>query len=327
VRRETALIFLICLTYITRLKEGSDLKMESIGKEKQKFENKTEVVYNNQEAGFKEDFNIKYEKEPKYIFFVENCRKKERKNLDKDIVDGVKEEIKFWKNKYSSSKILHIFQFKKGLLKTKEQIEITKKCQDVENADGICFYEEFKDQEKLNFKNQLLDFLKFKPEIEKYIVLEIESEDIAEKIVFALSKGLKKFIFVGGEYNNNDLWITLTSAIKESQGETIMLLPARLHKTTKESYIKKALLFKVNYVVHGMPYGGPIKNKERIIRFLDKKDLIYKEIDEIQDKELREIIREKCSNKQEQYELSRVLAIDVANTFSKTYRTNEIIKA
>jgi len=301
------------------------IKIEEMKKEKVVKE-RTEILFNHQEAGFKDDFNIKYEKEPEYIIFVENCRRKERKNLDSELIDGIKEEINFWKDKYSSSKILHVFQFKKGLLKTKEQIEITKKCQDVENADGICFYEESKDQEISDFKKQLLNFLEFKLTIEKYIVLEIESEDIAEKITFALSKGLRKFILIGGEYGNNDLWITLTSSIKEIGGETIMLLPARMHRITKESYIKKALLFGVDYAIHGMPYGGLGKKKDRIILFLDKKDLTYKELNKIKDKELKEMISEKGSSKQKQYELSRVLAIGVANAFAQTYRPKEIIK-
>ena len=292
----------------------------------EKMNNKTRIMFNNLEAGFKDDFNIEYEKEPEYIFFIENCRRKERKNLDKDLIRTVKKDINFWKAKYTKSKIIHLFQFKKGLLKTKEQIKITMDCQAVENSDGICFYEESIAQDSNEFKKQILEFLKFKPEIVKYAVLEIEAEDLAEKLATALNNGLNNFILIGGDYENNDLWITITSSIREAGGKSIMLLPARMHKTTKESYIKKALLFRFDYVVHGMPYGGQGKKKDRTILFLDKTDLIYRELKEIKDDELKKLVAEKCSGKQEQYELSRVLAVDVADTFAETYEPAKVIK-
>ncbi|MFH1840271.1 MAG: hypothetical protein ABH849_03920 [Nanoarchaeota archaeon] len=288
-------------------------------------QNITKVVFNNLEEGFKDDFNVEYEKESDYIFFVENCRKKERKNIDKDLIPLIKKDINFWKNKRPKTKVIHFLQFKKGLAKTKEQLDILTKGQVIENPDGICFYEEFPGQNKDKFDDQLNEFVEFKPEIEKYIVLEIESEDIVEKVVLALSKGSKKFILIGGDYKNLDLWTTLTSSIREVNGETIMLLPARMHNRNKESYIKKAIEFGIDYVVHGSPFGGGNKDKERVILFLDKKDLTYKKIEKIDDLELKKMIKDTCSSKQDQYKLSRILAVDVANVFSKTYAPNKVV--
>ena len=279
-------------------------------------------LFNHQEIEFLDNLNMKCKNYPDYILFVENCRRKERKNLDTDMVSKVKDEINFIKDKHKKSKVLHIFQFKKGLTKTKKQIEITRKCQEIDNNDGICFYEEFSGQTIESFTKQIKDFLDFTENQDKYIVLEIESDDLVKKVTSAISKGFKNFIFTSGDYSNFDLWTTLTSTIRESGGKSFILLLARMHKTTKESYIKKAIEYGFDYVFHGVPFGGGDKSKDRIIRFLDESDLIYKEIDKL-DEETKELFK-KCLNKQQQYELSRVLAISKPELVKAT-KTSEVI--
>jgi len=74
-----------------------------------------------------------------------------------------------------------------------------------------------------------------------------------------------------------------------------------------------------------MAYGGDSKNKkERIVRYLDGRDLIYKKLSEIKNEELVKKVK-KVSSVDSRYELSRVFAIYEANKFAETYSSSIIV--
>ena len=83
----------------------------------------TELCFNKQEADFAIGLGITNIL-GSYAFVVENCRKKERKTLNNKFIELIQEDIADMKKRYTEKKVLNIIQFKKGIPKTREQIEI-----------------------------------------------------------------------------------------------------------------------------------------------------------------------------------------------------------
>jgi len=292
--------------------------------EERRYKESTKVVLNNLEMSYAEDLNSpdSFEPKPEYIFFVEDFRRKARKKLNEAVIPEIKKEITFWINKHPSTKIIHIFQFKKGTIKTEKQMEIALECQNVDGSKGICFYEQNPKQKYQQLETQLNTFIEKIKGKDKYVVLEIEAEEVSEKVGIALSKGIKNFIFIGGAYDNSDLWINkVINKIHKERGEVAILFPARMHTTTRESYFKKGIQFGADFVFHGKRGGGEVKK----ILYLDEQDLIYKEIEEIDDEALKEKLKN-LPTTYEKYKLSRIFAINKANLFAKTYAKSIVIE-
>lgn len=283
----------------------------------------TNVVLNNLEMSYAEDLNSpdSFRPKPKYIFFVENFRRKDRKQLSSKIIPEVQKEIKYWLNKHQETEVVHIFQFKKNTKKTDNEIESAIKCQVVEGAKVICLYEHNPKQDYKMYGLSLTDLIKLAGNIKKFMVFEIEANDIVEKIQIALKNEIKSFIFIGGDYDNEDLWINkVVNKIHKEDGKVGILFPARMHKITKKSYLRKGIEYGADFVFHGKRGGGKI-NK---VLFLDVNDLIYKDINEIADDSLQKEV--KILTKEKIYKLSRIYAINNGNIFAKTYAVNKVIQ-
>jgi len=283
----------------------------------------TEVCYNSQEDDFAEKLGIA-QVNGSHLFVVENCRRKERKNLTDELAETIQGEVAVKKNKYPNKIVLNIIQFKKGLTKTDEQINSAIKCNLFEGSDGVCLYEHnpLAGVEELGNK---LPFLIEKAEgYEMYFVIEIDGEEVLEKINLLLETGIRKFILIAGDYHNDNLWrqIIVSSILREG-GKAIVLLPARMNTKTKKSFIEHAQNYGATIVFHGMPFGGG----ESKTSFLDKTDMLYKNKNllpithsiktNIVFSDLADTFK---ANSRGEYEFSKVCSLAEAELFCKSNR-------
>ena len=240
----------------------------------QKIQLQTEIGMNHSEVSYAEGINMPVESSN--LFLIEGFRRKDRKNLNENMIESIQEELRNLKTGYPDKTILGVLQFKKGITKTKEQITNAIKCTLFDESDGVCIYETNPNQEIESFSQEVDEYLDMVKERQKYFVLEMNGEDLLEKINLVLSKGTNKFVLIAGDYKNEDLWRQSIESISAKKGKVIVVFPKRMHPTTKEAYMKKVIVYGANIVVHGALFGGN-SEKENPNLFLDSTDMIYKE--------------------------------------------------
>ena len=216
----------------------------------------TEICKNQDEVKFEEEFGTN-EYTCSHIFVIENCRKKGRKILTTALIDIIQDEIASMKNKYSEATVIGFFQKKKNTLKSKETIKNQIACSVFDGSEGACIYETNIQQEPETFDLELHEFIEMTGNLDKYMVFEMESNKIREKLDFALKKGITNFILIAGKYSDKDLWFDLVDKVATVKGKTIIILPARMHVITKKSYMEQAINSGATIVCHGMIYGLP----------------------------------------------------------------------
>lgn len=289
----------------------------------------TEVCHNSWEVGRSEFLGIN-EIPGSHIFVVENCRKKERRNLDERFVELMKDDIGKLKNKYPDKKILGVIQFKKGMPKTIEQIENAVKCGIFDNSDGACIYDKNPQQSLEEFKDDLPSLLKLTEGVERYCVLEMDGADVLEKVNLALENEIRNFILIAGDYNNETLWRqVIVSSILSNRGTATVLLPVRMNTTTGKSFIEKAQIYGATIVVHGMPFGG---GKAGDVKYLDQSDMIYKIASTLPTSHLlrtnslfSDLFDTYEGVKIKEYELSRICSLYEARLFCEANRRQIVV--
>jgi hypothetical protein len=256
----------------------------------------TEVCYNNKEDDIAQELGIS-EVSGSHLFVIENCRKKERKNLTDELAETIQEEVAVKKSKYPEKIVLNIIQFKKGITKTDEQIESAIKCNLFEGSDGVCLYENNPLASVEELGNKLPALIEKSEGYEIYFVIEMDGEEVLEKITLLLETGIRNFILVAGSYSNDNLWRqVIVSSILREEGKAIVLLPARMNTKTKKSFINHAMNYGATIVVHGIPFGGGSSET----KFLDRTDMLYK---------IKDLLPETHSIK------TNIVFSDLANTF------------
>lgn len=274
---------------------------------------RTEVLYNNLEMSYSEDVAEVGELNPTQIYIIENFLRKNRRTLNEKAIQEIRIEIAFWKKKYPLARIKHFFQFSKGTTKTDNQLTAT---QDAQNeVENICIYEKNPSQSPEKYAEQLLTLKSNRPYT---TVLEAESEEIATKIGTAFGKGIKDFIIVGGKYGDFIYWRQkITNPIYVLGGSITVILPKRMHPTTKKSYIEFMIDVGVDFVVHGSIPSWVDERKKPQLLFLDENDMIYKSFENLSDKQIEDRISNCPEDKK--YKLSRHLAVQKANVFAETH--------
>lgn len=289
----------------------------------------TEVCYNSQEDDFAEKLGIT-QVNGSHLFVVENCRKKERKNLTDELAETIQEEVATKKSKYSDKIVLNVIQFKKGLTKTDEQINSAIKCNLFEGSDGVCLYEHNPLADVGELGNKLPSLIDKAEDYEIYFVIEMDGEEVLEKINLLLETGIRNFILIAGDYSNDNLWRqTIISSILREGGKAIVLLPVRMNTKTKKSFIDHAQNYGATIVVHGMPFGGG----ESKTSFLDRTDMLYKNKNSLPTthsiktnivfSDLADTFR---ANSRKEYEFSRVCSLAEAELFCKSNKRKVAIE-
>lgn len=236
----------------------------------------TEIGINHSEVSYAEGIDVPIESSN--IFLIEGFRKKERRNINENIIDSFQENLKDLKKGYPEKTILGILQFKKGITKTKEQITNAIKCTLFDGSDGVCIYETNPHQDFESLNQEVNEYLNMARDKQKYFVLEMDGEDLLEKINLLLHKNISNFVLIAGAYNDEDLWRQSIESILKKKGKSIVVFPKRMHPTTKKSYMEKAITYGANVVVHGALFGGSSEQEKKNL-FLDSNDMIYKEIE------------------------------------------------
>jgi len=227
---------------------------------------------NDKELGFLR--NLGLDEKFEYIFFIEPMRKKNRQELPEGAIEGIQDEISQIKSENKQSKVISFVQFIKGSKRTLDKVERAMRCSMFDGSDGVCIYETFPKQSYEDFSEELDGFLEVSGDAEKYLVLEIDGNQVREKLLIAFSKGLKNIIFVAGAYKDNDLWIDLIEKIRKENGKSFVVFLKRMHSFTKEAYIVKAITIGSNVIVHGSFTGRNSEEKKNY--YLDRSDGKYK---------------------------------------------------
>jgi len=289
----------------------------------------TELCFNKQEVDFANGLGIT-EIPSSHLFVIENCRKKERRNLNEDFVELVQEDIGKLKSKYPKKKVLGLVQFKKGMTKTNNQIEIAMKCSIFNGSDGACLYEKNPLQNFEELKTDLPNLLRITKNHERYFVIEMDGEDVLEKVNLVLQNKVKNFILIAGDYNNDTLWRqVIISTILANSGKAIVVLPARMNTRTGKSFIEKVETYGATIVVHGMPFGG---GKPKEVKYLDRTDMFYKGSSSLPithslktDSEFRSLFSTYKGVKQSEYELSRICSLVEGRLFCEANRRTIVV--
>lgn len=290
----------------------------------------TEVCYNNQEDNLAEKIGLS-EVSGSHFFVIENCRKKERRNLNNDLSERIQEEVAIKKNKYPNKVVLNVIQFKKGLTKTEEQIESAIKCNLFDGSDGVCLYEQNPLAGVDELSRKLPELINKSDGNEIYFVIEIDGEEVLEKINLLLETGIRNFILIAGKYSDSNLWRqVIVSSILRENGKAIVLLPARMNTKSKKSFIEHATNYGATIVVHGLPFGGGGSET----KFLDKSDMIYKnksalpETHSIKtDSFFRNLAETFVANSRKEYEFSKICSLAEAKLFCESNRRQITIDA
>lgn len=288
----------------------------------------TELAYNKQEVDISNNLGIA-DIPSSHIFVIESCRKKERRNLTVDVAEMVQKDIAETMAKYSEKTILGLVQFKKGITKTHEQIENAMKCNLFNGSDGVCLYETNPQQMMTDLKIELPSFLKIADDFDKYFVIEMDGNEVLEKVNFILSLGIKNFILIAGNYKDEQLWQQVIKSVLSEKGKSIVLLPKRMHPITKKSYIDMMIEYGASIVVHGMAFGG---GKSENVLFLDSSDITYKVKSALpntnllfSDEALSNLADAYEGNRKKEYAISRVCSLKEGILFCKTNRRKIVI--
>lgn len=279
---------------------------------------RTIVDPNHMDVSYTEDVSSIDTTQWQRILIVEAMRRKDTMKFDTRMIGAVKTHIAFWKKKHPEAKVEHFFQLKKGEKRTDTQLQAIQDAQ--EGADARLFYEKWAGQDEEALSKQLESYKAIYPDGKHYVVLEVEGPKITSKVVKAIGKGFYNFVLVGGEYGNLPLWKQLVNLIRTEKGTSIAIPYTRMNSHTRESKAKFFICAGVDYVIHGIPNGGPIKE----VLYLDPEDLFFKPITKTTDEETLSLVR--TCPKDKLYPLSRALAHKKANAFAQAYEAQPVIE-
>jgi len=237
--------------------------------------------------------------------------------LNRSEIENLTAKFDTYQNTYQDSYVLNYLQFRKGHEKTDEQIEVIEESQLSSDSPAFLFYEQDNETDEGVLLESLLR-IQTLTEKEIWLVLEVETKRIAEKIDTALSLGIKNFIVRAGKYNSDYLWsVNIIGNIQQNKGTIIVALPRRHYR--RDSYTKDFFQFGVDGVFHEVPqgWGGDILQLNSDYKYVD---MLFEEAVNGYSEELRNICR---SN---HYGFSRVRALNVANSFSGTIEILQIVE-
>lgn len=236
----------------------------------------TEVCINFDEQNFEDDFGIQ-RYECSHLFVPENCRKDCRKILTNEVIEEIRDEIRNAKASNDNKVVVGFFQTKKNTIKSRERIIKQISCSVFNGSDGACIYETNRQQDAESFSNELSEFIELTGNLDKYMVFEMESNDLRKKLDISIKNGLRNFIMIAGKYDDNDLWADIMLKIRKEEGKAIAIFSKRLHRITKKSYMQQGIDNGATIVCHGKFVGGSDDSgKERVNLYLDNTDMIFK---------------------------------------------------
>lgn len=285
-----------------------------------------EMLWNNIEASYAEDIDPQVVRKLKKIYVIEDFKRRKDKKIihlpiNEETIKDTKKAVDLWRKKASNAEIRLLFQFPKDTERTQKEISVLQDAQKL--SDIALYYEHSRQAISSDFETSTdnYDFLKKN----KGVILEIETLHLEKKVSYALTKGIKNFILIGGKWNEPQIWKPLIDRIHFNGGAVTILLLRRMDKD-KESFIKKAMLFGADEVVHGKLWGYNDEEnpKEQVNVYLDK-DLFYKEEIELLDLEVKAEIAKYSGIKK--YGAGRVSVIKTANTYAQAHPIKRIIKA
>ena len=212
--------------------------------------NDTEINYAKQN-GLNDSLNLSL------IPLVKRVTNKTRINL-KNNSQKLINEINGFIDKHSDSKIIFFSQFNKGDIRAKEELEIIGKIQQKSNLDTFVFQESDEKNTLEDFRKEFKKSEKFSNEKEVFVVLDIKSKSVEDKVDYLLINGVKNFILRGGEYDNIRKWVEIRESIHKLSGDLIISVYRRWDKD-KVSYFKYALSLGCDYTFHEKPAPYPVK--------------------------------------------------------------------
>jgi hypothetical protein len=162
-------------------------------------------------------------------------------------------------NQHPDSEVISFVQFNKGDIKSLEEFNLINEIQLQSNLNTFVL-QEISLNDTLDFFKK--NVLKYKSnDREKFLLIEIESADIEDKIKFAISNGISNFIIRAGDYFNTPKWTEVRAIIRKGRGLFIISLPKRMDKN-RISYFRYSLSYGCDYTFHEKPVPFPVDNKD-----------------------------------------------------------------
>lgn len=248
-----------------------------------------------------------------YIIKIEKYDEANIGNLNTGNINHLSAENDNFQDTYEESTIIQYFQLNKGIAKSQEQIDVIEESQIKSKSPLFLFYEQNMQTDEGVFSENLQNKIK-NVKKELFVVLEIESKRIKEKVDIALSLGVRNFIFRAGKYEDTHLWNRVISAVHDKSGLVFVALPRRMHD--KISYIKDMFEFGVDFVFHEVfnGWGNEILHLNSEYRYVNlsfnRAIEGYSEFEDIRDSL--------------KYGFSRVRAINLANSYAGTIEVLQI---
>ncbi len=277
--------------------------------------------------------NLSEEVDFEYIFCPEALVKKDRRDFSEESIELIQNDWVEIKNKYPNSKVIGVIQFPRKLkVRDIEKVERALRCCIYDGSNGVCLCESDLTQSEIGFSEEIEAFLEVVGDSEKFLVLDMETNEPRKKLEIALLKGILNIILVAGAYRDNGLWEDLIMNIRASEGKSFVMLPRNMNTWTKKSYIEIAQIFGADFVFQGFMYGGGKGKKKNY--FLDKSDMTFKEKSELpstalvfSDEHFKNFERQFQVGSDEETSLSRVCSFKEAELYCRENRRTIIFEA
>lgn len=215
------------------------------------------ILANDVEVGYAKQNGLGDSLNLSIIPFIKRITNINRINL-KQNSNKILNELNGFIDKNSDSKIIFFAQFNKGDIKSREELNVINNIQLKSNLETFVF-QELSDNE--TFDNLKKEFDKIKSFVNNkdiFVLLDIKSKSVEDKVDFLLLNGVKNFIIRGGEYNNVEKWIEIRESIHKLKGNLAISVHRRWDND-KVSYLKYALYLGCDYAFHEKPAPYPVE--------------------------------------------------------------------
>jgi len=217
------------------------------------------ILSNDKEFDYAREFGVEHLLNSELIPLIKRINPKNRINFKRKNINLFINEINGFIAKYQNSEVLSFIQFNKGDIKSQDEFNLINDIQLQSDLDTFVLQEISTGDTLESFKRNVLKYKSNPKEI--FLLIEIESTDIEDKIKFAISNGISNFIIRAGDYYNTPKWTEVRQIIRKGKGLFIISLPKRMDKY-KVSYFKYALSYGCDYAFHEKPVPFPVDKKD-----------------------------------------------------------------
>jgi len=194
----------------------------------------------------------------KYAVFVRKISSKKRSMvLDKRQIPTTKNLISSYARDFSYDFLVD-FQFRDGMILTKEELSYTEKVQQIPELSKMCMLEASPKQTAQELDNQIQEWKRRNPEKNIIVVSEVYTNEMANKVAIAKRNGLKEYAIKFRSYRKHQVALSKFLATLRRVGLYSLVFGVQPNrwKATQASMLLPSLYFKCNAVSRWIAWGG-----------------------------------------------------------------------